>query len=226
VADKLFPWTEIVPEIEEEDDYIWQCVDTEITEDPNLVSWCYPGQFIVLAKVDFDGRSYILTQGFQVRANVTLDMTSALPNPLGFASTASVTFATSSQLNIPLFFASTANIQTVTKGKIAQVYHTEQHIQTDTTSHAQVERHFKSTASIKIWPATFVTFSTTTNIVTNASSTLTKFRWFGATANINFATISQASDGRPFGTLEINDTGDSRDLLDINDAGDSLKLEE
>jgi hypothetical protein len=51
MATKIFPWTEIVPEPENEDDYLWNSIDTEITELPDCISLCEWGDFRILARV-------------------------------------------------------------------------------------------------------------------------------------------------------------------------------
>jgi hypothetical protein len=51
MATKIFPWTELVPEVENPDDYRWDSIDTEITEGDDVVSFCDVGSFRVLARV-------------------------------------------------------------------------------------------------------------------------------------------------------------------------------
>jgi len=48
MADKIYPWTIIE---EPEEDYLWDCIDTEITELPDLISWCLDGRFFSLARI-------------------------------------------------------------------------------------------------------------------------------------------------------------------------------
>ena len=71
---KIFPWTDIdIEEIEYETDYRWDCIDTEITELPDVLSWCEEGDFRVLGRIVFNTSSNIiqhLSRDFDSTANI------------------------------------------------------------------------------------------------------------------------------------------------------------
>jgi hypothetical protein len=112
MADKIFPWTEIVPEIEAEDDYIWDCVDTEITELPNIVSWCDPGQFISFARIIFSNRSELSITGndFASTSNIVVDISSDANVECVIAAQADIVVDISSDAFLNNLFISQADI--------------------------------------------------------------------------------------------------------------------
>ena len=139
MADKIFPWTEIVPDIPE-DDYIWDCVDTEITEAPDIISLCETGLFRSLARIHFGGvggldlLSHLRVQ-FHSRPIITFATRSLIPTVRDFVSVSGIVFdVVSDGPNIQKLFLASAHIQFVTAGKIHQIYHAETDIVTSITS--------------------------------------------------------------------------------------------
>lgn len=75
MADKIFPWTELEPEAE---DYLWDCIDTEITELPDLISWCLDGRFFSLARIysNIDSGNIKQNRNFNISAEISSDISS------------------------------------------------------------------------------------------------------------------------------------------------------
>lgn len=73
---KLYPWSDF--EYTEPEDYRWDCIDTEITELPDIISWCMEGLFLPsLYQVNFGTTSNInCERSFASNAIITPDITS------------------------------------------------------------------------------------------------------------------------------------------------------
>jgi hypothetical protein len=205
MADKLFPWTEIVPEIEAED-YIWSCIDTEITELPDIISWCYPGQFRSLARVRFGGdgalfTSYLRTQ-FHSRPHIEFAATSNIPTPRYFVSGADVGIDLTSNLNRSFFFASTTHIQSVIISTIRQVYHAETNIQTSIISTLERFWSLASTANIVSDISSSAnaerSIAVQVDIVSDIVSNVGTEREIASSANIDFFLSTHMPDHRYF----------------------------
>jgi hypothetical protein len=107
MADKIFPWTEIVPDIPE--GYIWDCVDTVITEIPNLISLCEAGHFRSFVRISFD-ISHLKTQ-FHSNPDIVFDVSSRMQIFRDFVSSANIVFdILDPALQILHEFVSSANI--------------------------------------------------------------------------------------------------------------------
>ena len=129
---KIFPWTEI-EEIEYETDYRWDCIDTEITELPDVVSWCKEGLFNpMVARIGIDITDGIRLAGLTFAYASQANFVSNINNPE--IDEATVKFA--SQANI------VSNIISDADQNITQLFASQSDIEADMTSDKGMTRTF------------------------------------------------------------------------------------
>lgn len=90
---KIYPWSEF--EYVEPEDYRWDCIDTEITELPDVISWCQTGSFgepAILHRINFGMSGSIHSiRNFSSVSSMTSNITDVdLQYFLGFSSQANI----------------------------------------------------------------------------------------------------------------------------------------
>ena len=177
------------------------CTSTDITETPALVSWCYPGQFRVLARIVWgDFRSLMREPGFNVRPTIQTNISSDARQQQEFAAAPALSTGISSSYKVINQFVSApsiiSDIADITLNKIIE-FNSSIAIGFDFVSTTYMDRTISSAAAISfalnVGDIDVINlFSSNPTITSNIDSDASQFNSFTSTAAIAW-TVSDAN---------------------------------
>jgi hypothetical protein len=171
------------------------CIDSSIKEIPNLFSWCYPGQFRVLARVQWgDFYSVMRNEGFNIQPIIQTNISSAADVDRDLGVAASIVADISSSVKVINQFVSAPSIVSDI-GDIAS--NQEQQFKSDS---AEIHFYFSSgiyrdrpfavapfiTLSLGAGIAASNLFGSSPAIVSDINSDAQQFNSFTSTSNISW----------------------------------------